>query len=253
MTRRIPFLRLVLPLGLALACGTAALAAAPRRAPAAGGLATPDYRIETDETHWNFNSGDFTMPHRVRFYRPGTDAVGDKATGNSKHGTATLIGSVVVHDSGNATEGRRRGVQRQRPGDADVRQARRSTRRRSSTRRRATCISRRARAPAPPTAPCSNRASGMLHLEGGVHLTDNGSTLSANSVDYNLNTKDAEVHGGPAVMTQPANKRPPAAPTPALGAARPTSAGLAVAATTPRRAKPSPTPRNAVAGAERTP
>ena len=31
-----------------------------------GGLETKDYRIETDETHWNFNTGDFTMPHRVR-------------------------------------------------------------------------------------------------------------------------------------------------------------------------------------------
>ena len=57
------------------------------------------------------------------------------------------------------------------------------------------------------------RATGKLHLEGGdVKLTDNGSTLSAGTVDYDLNTKDAEVHGSPAVMTQPVS--PPPTPTP---------------------------------------
>jgi lipopolysaccharide assembly outer membrane protein LptD (OstA) len=84
---------------------TAPATSAPATAnPQAGGLESKDYRIETDETHWNFNNGDFTMPHHVKFYRPGTDAVSDKATGNSKRGTATLIGNVVVHDSGNAPE-----------------------------------------------------------------------------------------------------------------------------------------------------
>jgi lipopolysaccharide assembly outer membrane protein LptD (OstA) len=69
-----------------------------------------------------------------------------------------------------------------------------------------------------------NRASGMLHLEGNVHLSENGSTLAADSVDYNLNTKDADVHGNPAAMTQPANK--PVGPPPSA---------------TPK-AKPKPTP-----------
>ena len=43
----------------------------------------------------------------------------------------------------------------------------------------------------------------MLHLDGNVRLTDTGSTLVANSVDYNLNTKDVEVHGSPSVITRP--------------------------------------------------
>ncbi|HEY6236908.1 MAG TPA: LPS export ABC transporter periplasmic protein LptC, partial [Candidatus Elarobacter sp.] len=97
-------LRLVLPAGLALACGASAFAAAPPASSAPGSFQTPAYRIETDETQANFNTGDFTMPHKVRFYRPGTDAIGDRAQGNSKRGTVSLFGNVVVHDSGNASE-----------------------------------------------------------------------------------------------------------------------------------------------------
>ncbi|MDQ2991884.1 MAG: LPS export ABC transporter periplasmic protein LptC, partial [Candidatus Eremiobacteraeota bacterium] len=96
----------MLPLGLALACGASALAAAPQprptRAPVNNGLHTSSYQIDTDETDGNLETGDFKMPHRVRFYRPGTDAVGDRAAGNTKRGTVTLFGNVVVHDSGNA-------------------------------------------------------------------------------------------------------------------------------------------------------
>jgi lipopolysaccharide export system protein LptA len=256
MTRRFPLPRLVLSLALALACGTSALAAAPQPNAGSGGLATPDYRIETDETHWNFNSGDFTMPHRVRFFRPGTDAVSDKASGNSKQGTATLMGSVVVHDSGNATEAGGAAYSGSGPAtltcdklEIDSKQklyvatgnVHFSQGTRSGTSDRATL----------------NRASGTLHLEGGVHLSDNGSTLTANSVDYNLNTKDAEVHGGPAVMTQPANKQAsPAAPSPARSApARPPSRRASPSArATPPRTTPSPAPQRAPSPApQRTP
>jgi lipopolysaccharide assembly outer membrane protein LptD (OstA) len=228
MTPRLSLLRLVLPLGLALVCGTAVRAAAAQPNASSGGLATPDYRIETDETHWNFNSGEFTMPHRVRFFRPGTDAVGDKASGNSKQGTATLTGSVVVHDSGNATEAGDAAYSGSGPAtlmcdklEIDSKQklyvatghVRFSQGTRTGTSDRAVL----------------NRASGTLHLEGGVHLSDNGSTLAADTVDYNLNTKDAEVRGGPAVMTQPANRQAaPPSPSPAR--------------TAPARA-PSPKPR----------
>ena len=59
-----------------------------------------------------------------------------------------------------------------------------------------------------------NRTAGTLHLEGGVKLSDSGSTLSADAVDYNLNTKEASVFGKPSVMTQPANQ-PSASPRPA--------------------------------------
>jgi lipopolysaccharide assembly outer membrane protein LptD (OstA) len=217
MTRRHRLLHVAFPLGLALACGAAALAAAPPAAAPAGGLQTPDYRIETDETHWNFNSGDFTMPHRVRFYRPGTDAVGDKASGNSKQGTVTLVGSVVVHDSGNATEAGDASYSGSGPATLTCDELQVDSKARLYTAIGHVHFSQGSRSGTSDRA-ILNRGNGSLHLEGGVHLTDNGSTVSANSVDYNLNTKDAEVHGGPAVMTQPANRQAPPPPAPSARA-----------------------------------
>jgi lipopolysaccharide assembly outer membrane protein LptD (OstA) len=208
---------------LAATAGSAALAAGPPPpAPAGptpgpvaappGGLQTPDYRIQTDETHWNFNSGDFTMPHRVHFLRPGTDAVGDKANGNSKKGTATLIGNVVVHDSGNATETGDPAYRGSGPATLTCDQLDIDSKSKLYTATGHVHFTQGARAGSADKA-ILNRGTGKLHLEGGVHLTDNGSTLTAASVDYDLNSKDAEVNGSPAVMTQPVS--PPPAPAPA--------------------------------------
>jgi lipopolysaccharide export system protein LptA len=202
-------------LAVTLCCGAAAPAA-----PAAqqNGLSTPDYQIQTSETHWNFNTGEFTMPHRVRFSRPGTDAVGDKANGNSKQGTATLIGRVVVHDSGNATEAGDAAYHGSGPATLTCDKLEIDSKSKLYTATGNVHFSQGARTGTSDRA-VLNRANGTLHLEGTVHLSENGSTLSADSVDYNLNTKDADVHGNPASMTQPANKPPEPAPT--AGPAKP--------------------------------
>jgi len=86
----VPVASIALILGVVLTCGAVASAAPAQRNAGAGSFDTPDYRIETDETHYNMNTGVFTMPHRVRFFRPGTDATSPKATGNSKLGTCPL-------------------------------------------------------------------------------------------------------------------------------------------------------------------
>ena len=213
MTRRHRLAQLGLTLALASLAGSVALAAAPPSPPPAlGGLATPDYKIETDETHWNFNTGDFTMPHRVHFLRPGTDAVGDKANGNSKRGTATLVGDVVVHDSGNATEAGDPAYRGSGPATLTCDQLDIDSKSKLYTATGHVRFTQGTRSGSADKA-ILNRATGKLHLEGGdVKLTDNGSTLSAGTVDYDLNTKDAEVHGSPAVMTQPVS--PPPTPTP---------------------------------------
>jgi lipopolysaccharide export system protein LptA len=180
--------------------GTVALAAAPATM---NGLETRDYKIQTDMTNSNLNTGAFSMPHSVRFYRPGTDAVADRAEGNYKNGTATLIGNVVVHDTGNAPEVGGGGAYGG-SGTATLICDRLEI---DSKQKVYTATGHVHFAQGPRTATADrgvlNRGSGMLHLEGGVHLTDAGSTLTANVVDYNLNTKDAEVHGGPAVLTKP--------------------------------------------------
>jgi lipopolysaccharide export system protein LptA len=209
-------LRLALPLGLALACGAAALGAAPapKPDPGAAGLETRDYRIETDETHWNFNSGDFTMPHRVRFFRPGTDAVGDKATGNSKRGTATLIGDVTVHDNGNAPEASSGGAYNgSGPATLTCDQLEIDSKQKVYTATGNVHFQQGGRTGTAQKG-VLDRATGKLRLEGNVKLTDAESSMTATTVDYNLNTKDVSVVGAPVVIKQPVPAPEPGSGTP---------------------------------------
>ena len=201
-----------------------------------GSIATPDYRIETDSTNWNFTSGDFTMPHRVHFLRPGTDAVADRANGNSKRGTATLYGNVVVHDSGNATEAGDAAYHGNGPATLNCDQLDLDTRAKLYTATGHVHFNQGSRSGTADKA-ILDRSSGKLHLEGDVHLTDNGSTLSAGVVDYDLNNKNAEVHGNPAVMTQPVTQQAPIAtpPPPKRAAPRRTNAPKPKPAPTPAR------------------
>ncbi len=236
------FSNLLLPLGLALACGGSALAAAP--APPASGLQTASYRIETDETKANFNTGDFTMPHKVRFFRPGTDAVGDRAQGNSKRGTVSLFGDVVVHDSGNAGEAGDAAYKGSGPATLTCDQLDVDSKARVYAATGHFHFSQGTRTGSADKATL-DRGSGMLHLEGNVHLTDNGSTLTSNIVDYNLNTKDVQTHGSPTVITQPANQQPAPA-SPRAPAARRTPAPHGKPAREPAHT-PSPKPNRTAA------
>jgi len=205
------FRPLALTLSLALACGAAAFAAPAQRDAGSGTFDTPDYRIQTIETHYNMNTGVFTMPHRVRFFRPGTDATSDRAEGNSKLGTATLIGDVVVHDNGNASEAGDTSGAYHGGGAAtltcdklDV-----DTKQKQYVATGNVHFSQGARSGSASRA-VLNRGTGILHLEGNVHLSDAGSTASADIIDYNMNTRDVEMHGSPTTLTQPANR--PVAP-----------------------------------------
>ncbi|HYW53683.1 MAG TPA: LptA/OstA family protein [Dongiaceae bacterium] len=248
------FWNLLLALALGLACGSTALAASPvRRATArpapvnsAPGLQTAAYRIETNETKANFNTGDFTMPNKVRFFRPGTDAIGDRAQGNSKRGTVSLFGNVVVHDSGNASEASDAAYKGSGPATLTCDQLDVDSKARVYTATGHFHFSQGSRTGSADRATL-DRNAGTLHLEGNVHLSDNGSTISANIVDYNLNTKDVQTHGSPTIMTQPAAQAPAAAPR-QPPAARHTPAPRRTpprAATAKPSATPSPKPSGA--------
>ncbi|GAC1583042.1 MAG: hypothetical protein NVS3B7_18470 [Candidatus Elarobacter sp.] len=186
-------------------------AAGPVAVAAQGGTTVNGYQVETDESRFNLNSGDFSMPHRVRFYRPGTDVSGDHAAGNSKRGTVTLGGGVVVHDSGNAPEAGVAGYGGSGPATLTCDQLDIDTKAKLYT-----AIGHVHFAQAGKTGTSDravlDRSSGVLHLEGDVHLSDGGSTLAARTIDYNLTTKEAEVHGSPAVITQPERGAPLAQP-----------------------------------------
>ena len=210
MTRlRIPYLAIAL--GFGLACGASVLAAPAPRTPS-GTLETPNYRIVTNQTLTNMSSGEFTMPHTVRFFRPGTDAVGDRAKGNFKQGTVTLYGNVVIHDTGNAPEASTAGAyQGSGPATLTCDQFDVDSKRQFYVATGNVHFSQGDRSGTAAKG-VLDRAKGMLHLEGDVHLSEKGSTLSASSIDYNLNSKDAEVNGSPAVITEPANQSPTLAP-----------------------------------------
>ncbi len=229
-------LRPSLSLVLALACGSAALAASPPpgarypgahnpgasrpAAPApsaaprpsapptaaqpstnAGSLNTKFYHIETDETDSNFGTGDFTMPHKVRFSRPGTDAVADRAEGNDKRGTVTLIGNVVVHDSGGQAT-----LPGTSPGGGGRTTLTTDRLEIDSKAKNYTAIGNVHFSQGERTGSAQrgqlDRGSNVLRLEGAVSLNDATSSVTATSVVYNLGSKDVDVQGSPAVLKQ---------------------------------------------------
>src|SRR5471030_384461 len=99
---------------MALVAASALLGASPSPGPAApsgnGETTINGYRVETETTNWNANSGEFVMPKEVRVSRPGSDGRGDRANGNSKNGTFILEGNVVLHDTGKAPEAKDAGA-----------------------------------------------------------------------------------------------------------------------------------------------
>jgi lipopolysaccharide assembly outer membrane protein LptD (OstA) len=172
------------------------LAAAP------GGVTTRDFRIETDQTNSNLNDGNFSMPHRVKFFRPGTDVVGDSATGNYKAGTVTITGNVVMHDSGQspgpggaAPSG---GASTLNCNELQVDSKRKIYIATGNVvyvqgTRRATAQSARL-----------DQAAHTLDLTGDVTLADGDQTLAAQVVHYNTLTKDVSTSGNPVTLIKPA-------------------------------------------------
>jgi lipopolysaccharide assembly outer membrane protein LptD (OstA) len=192
----------------------ATLAAAPGPVPALppGGVTTRDFRIETDQTNSNLNDGSFTMPHRVKFFRPGTDVVGDGAKGNYKAGTVIITGHVVLHDNGQASEAQQAGAP---PGGGpstlacDELQV-------DSKRKIYVAIGNVVYVQGTRRATAANarldQGAHSLELNGNVRLADGDQTLTAQTVHYDTLTKDVSTSGSPVTVTQPASRTAPAEP-----------------------------------------
>jgi lipopolysaccharide export system protein LptA len=169
--------------------------------PPAGATAVD--QVQTDEAHYNQNSGDFTMPHKATFSRPGTDAVGDRANGNTKRGTLTLEGNVSVHDNGSAPEAGtesaygKGGASTMNCDKLDV-----NARSRLYTASGNVKFEQGTRKGSADHG-VLDRGRETLHLDGKVHLNDGSSTMATDNVDYNLLTKDVVARGAPIVITQP--------------------------------------------------
>jgi lipopolysaccharide assembly outer membrane protein LptD (OstA) len=194
----------------------ALLAASPSPGPGNGsnGMEMNGYQIETDQTNWNLNSGDFTMPHEVKVTRPGTDARGDHAKGNTKLGTATLIGGVVVHDNGNAPEAKEAGSDYQGPSTITCDELTIDSKNKSYDARGNVHFVQGNRVGTAERG-VLNQNKHTLHLEGNVVLAEGQSTMKAAVVDYNLQTRDVVANGAPMVIREPIPaKSPGPAPSP---------------------------------------
>ncbi len=198
----------------------ATIAAAP------GGVVTRDFRIETDQTNSNLNDGSFTMPHRVRFFRAGTDVVGDSAKGNYKAGTVTITGHVVMHDNGQSAGAPKPGAAPEGgPATLQCDELQVDSKRKIYVAsgnvvyvqgtRRATAQTGRL-----------DQGDHALDLSGNVQLADGDQMLSAQTVHYNTLTKDVSTSGNPVVLTQPA-VLPSAEPEPGASSTLPTPAAKA--------------------------
>ncbi len=185
---------------------------APSAAPnASSGMEMNGYQIETDQTNWNMTSGDFTMPHVVNVTRPGTDARGDHAKGNTKLGTATLIGSVVVHDNGNAPEAKDAGSDYQGPSTITCDELTLDSKNKSYDARGNVRFVQGNRVGTADRG-VLNSLKHTLHLEGNVVLGEGDSTMKAGVVDYNLQTRDVIASGAPMIIREPIPKGSPGPP-----------------------------------------
>lgn len=179
------------------------LAAAPPQAKSGSGLQTSDFRVETNQTQSNLNTGEFTMPGHVKFYRPGSDVVGDRAKGNYKDGLITITGHVVMHDSGNSAEAASAGAPSGGgPATLGADQLQIDSKRKIYI---ATGHVRYVQGTRSATAASGRLDEGAhtLDLNGDVHLADGGNTLSSEHVHYDTLTKDVTTSGSPTVLTQP--------------------------------------------------
>jgi len=176
------------------------------------GMEMNGYQIITDQTNWNLNTGDFTMPKEVKVTRPGSDARGDHAKGNTKLGTATLVGNVLIHDDGGAPEAKDAGPEYAGSGPSTITcdQLTLDSKNKSYdaqgnvhfTQGNRTATAQRG---------VLNQLAHTLHLEGNVVLTEGASSMKAAVVDYNLQTKDviaSGTPGAPMVIQQPMNVPP---------------------------------------------
>ena len=181
--------------------------------PVRASLDTGDYRLETDKI-FTKSDGDFTMPHKIAFSRPGSDGTADRAEGNRKRGTATLIGNVVIHDNGNAPEAESDDYEKGGPSTLTCDRLDIDSKAKVYTAIGHVHFEQGARK-ADADHGVLNRSTGMLHLQGHVKTTEGESSLRADDMDYNLKTKRVESNGKPVIIKQPV-------PTPAPGSASPT-------------------------------
>lgn len=187
---------------LVVAVASAGLAAAPK-------THMMGYLIESNAVDSNLQTGDFNFPVKVKFSRPGSDIVADKAHGNSQKNNATFEGDVVLHQTGPLPVGGR---------EANKSGAEPSTL--TTDRLDVDGINKLYTATGHVHFTQGERLananhgtlddkSHILHLDGNVHIARGDQMIDADTVDYNIDTGEAHTLGAPVIMKAPI---PPPAP-----------------------------------------
>jgi lipopolysaccharide assembly outer membrane protein LptD (OstA) len=194
--------------GLAVVVATTAAAPHPPKTPPpqpGGGVETRNMTIVTDTTDANYNTGDFTMPHHVKFTRPGTTVVGDSARGNSKTDNVTITGHVVMNDNGNAPEARGAGAPAGGgPSQLTCNELQIDSKQKIYVATGDVHFTQGTRHGSADYGKLDQGAH-TLELRGNVHLADGQSTFSGDYIRYDTLTKDVHTEGNPTQMTQPVN------------------------------------------------
>jgi lipopolysaccharide export system protein LptA len=191
----------------------------PSSAPAASSLTNGQFSVDTDETNYNLNNGDFDMPHHVHFTRPGTDVTGDRARGNTRNDTITITGHVVLHQMGaiNSLGAGAQKVTSEQPStlttDELVVDGRAKT---------YTAVGNVKWSQGNKTLLADhgilNEITHQLNLQGNVHIEQGEQSMNADRIDYDTDSENGTAYGTPVIA------RMPVAPAPASSATAPAKA-----------------------------
>lgn len=207
----------------ALATVPAFAQTAPRPAPKASALPSStltngEFSVDTDETNYNLNNGDFDMPHHVHFTRPGTDVTGDRAHGNTRNDTITISGNVILHQTGavNSLGAGAQKVTSEEPSTLTTDQLEVDGRSKTYV---ATGNVHWTQGDKKLSADHGvlNEVTHQLNLQGNVHIEQDQRSMNADRIDYDTDSEDGTAYGAPVLARLPVGPPPGgyASPTPA--------------------------------------
>jgi len=199
-------------------------AAAPKAsAPPASTLTNGQFAVETDETNYNLNNGDFDMPHHVHFTRPGTDVTGDRAHGNTRNDTITITGHVILHQTGavNSLGAGAQKVTSEEPSMLTTDELQVDGRAKTYTALGNVHWSQGGKRLSADHG-ILNELTHQLNLQGNVHIEQNQQSMDADRVDYDTQTEDGKAYGSPVISRLPVGApgpdvTPPPTPKPKKG------------------------------------
>jgi lipopolysaccharide assembly outer membrane protein LptD (OstA) len=182
-------------------------------APPSSSLTNGQFTVDTDETNYNLNNGDFDMPHHVHFTRPGTDVTGDSAKGNTRNDMITITGHVVLHQTGtlNTLGAGAKQVTSEQPSTLTTDQLVVDGKAKTYT-----AIGNVKWTQGNKTLLADhgilNEVTHQLNLQGNVHIEQGEQSMNADHIDYNTDTEDGTAYGAPVLARMPVAPAPATSP-----------------------------------------